>query len=80
MFYLLVVIVRGHVTVKPRLDQLAVLHYPIYESMKIDYYIGEYSESELWRHFHRSLDNFVRNFVIHSKSTNVYTEAAHLAE
>ena len=69
MFYLLVVIVRGHVTVKPRL-QLAVLHYLIYDSMKIDYYIGEYSESELWRHFHRSLGNFVRNFVIHSNLTN----------
>ena len=45
MFYLLVVIVRGHVTVKPRL-LLAVLQfavctfavpYPIYDSMKIDY-------------------------------------------
>jgi len=46
VFYLLVVIVRGHVTVKPRL-RLAVLHYPIYDSMKIDYYIGKYSESEL---------------------------------
>jgi len=41
-----VVIVRGHVTVKPRV-QLAVLHYPIYDSMKINYYIGEYSEIEL---------------------------------
>ena len=40
MFYLLVVIVRGHVTVMPRL-QLAVLHCPIYDSMKIDYDIGE---------------------------------------
>jgi len=40
VFYLLVVIVRGHVTVKPRL-LLAVLQfavpYPIYDSMKIDY-------------------------------------------
>ena len=71
------VIVRCHVTVKPRV-QLAVLHYPIYDSMKIDYYIGEYSEIELWRHFHRSLANFVRNFVIHSKSTNFNPEAASL--
>ena len=62
-------------TVKPRL-QLAVLHYPIYDSMKI----GEYSESELWRHFHRSLTNFIRNFVIHSKSTNFNPEAVQLAE
>jgi len=67
------------VTVKPRL-QLAVLHYPIYDCMKIDYYIGEYSQSELWRHFHRSLANFVRNFVIHSKSTNFNPEAVEFAE
>ena len=56
MFYLLVVRSRE---VKPRL-QLVVLHYPIYDSMKIDYYIGD-------ANFHRSLANFVRNFVIHSK-------------
>ena len=59
-------------TVKPRI-QLPVLHYPIYDCMKIDYYIGEYSESELWRHFYR-------NFVIHSKSTNFNPEAVEFAE
>jgi len=31
--------------------------------MKIDYYIVEYGESGLYRHFHRSLANYVRNFV-----------------
>ena len=46
--------------------------------MKIDYYIREYSESELWRHFQRSLANFVRNFVILSKSTNFNPEAVSL--
>ena len=40
--------------------------------------IGKYSESELWRHFQRSIANFVRNFVIHSKSTNFNPEAVQL--
>jgi len=48
--------------------------------MKIDYYIADYGKSELYRHFHRCLANFIRNFANNFLSVNFNPEAVRSAD
>ena len=76
-------LLRGHATVKSRL-QLAVLQLALSDlwlhENRLSANIAKMNFDAIFAGNRRCLANFVRNFVIHSKSTNFNPEVVQLAE